>query len=273
MISKTFSASIVAYNADLFELMKTIDSLFRENLDIKLFLVDNSINDNLKKTCEDLRIHYIHNPSNPGFGGAHNIAIKKAIECGSDYHFIVNPDIYFEGNVISSMVAYMEEDITVGMMMPQILNLDGTVQNLPKLLPSPCSILMRKLKRPKLIYNTFINTYELRFVDKKMIYNTPILSGCFTLLNLKAIQEIGMYDDNYFMYFEDWDLSRRMHAKYKTIYYPEVSVYHGYESGANKNSRLFKVFINSAITYFNKWGWFFDSERRSINKKALAQFK
>ena len=70
--------------------------------------------------------------------------------------------------------------------------------------------------------------------------------------NLKAIQEIGMYDDNYFMYFEDWDLSRRMHKKYKTIYYPLVSVYHGYESGANKSFKLFKIFIHSAITYFNK---------------------
>jgi GT2 family glycosyltransferase len=82
-----------------------------------------------------------------------------------------------------------------------------------------------------------------------------------------------MYDDNYFMYFEDWDLSRRMHKKYKTIYYPLVSVYHGYESGANKSFKLFKIFIQSAITYFNKWGWFFDKDRKQMNKKALSQFK
>ena len=85
-------------------------------------------------------------------------------------------------------------------------------------------------------------------------------------------KEVGVYDDRFFMYFEDWDLSRRMHQKYKTIYYPKVSVVHGYESGANKDKRLFKIFVKSAIYYFNKWGWFFDSERNKINKKTLQQF-
>jgi hypothetical protein len=217
-------------------------------------------------------VQYIHNPSNPGFGAAHNIAILKALEMGSKYHFIVNPDIYFKGDVISPMVSYMELDPEIGMMMPQILNLDGSLQNLPKLFPSPFSILLRKIKKPIGFYNKFIEKYELRFVDEDKIYNAPILSGCFTLLNLKAIQEIGMYDDKFFMYFEDWDLSRRMHRKYKTIYFPKVSIYHGYESGANKSSKLFKIFVNSAIIYFNKWGWFFDKERKILNKKALSQF-
>ena len=89
---------------------------------------------------------------------------------------------------------------------------------------------------------------------------------------MEAIQEVGMYDDKFFMYFEDWDLSRRMHKKYKTIYFPQVSVYHGYKSGANKSGKLFKIFIKSAITYFNKWGWFFDSERNKVNNAALSQF-
>jgi GT2 family glycosyltransferase len=75
------------------------------------------------------------------------------------------------------------------------------------------------------------------------------------------------------MYFEDWDLSRRMHKKYNTIYFPKVSIYHGYESGANKSISLFITFIKSAIRYFNKWGWFVDRERVAINKAALSQFK
>jgi len=74
------------------------------------------------------------------------------------------------------------------------------------------------------------------------------------------------------MYFEDWDISRRVHQKFKTVYFPKVSVYHGYESGANKNKRLFKIFIKSAKSYFNKWGWAFDSDRRKINKTTLSQF-
>ena len=264
--------SIVLYKTSINDLKKVIGSI-ASDYNIKFFLVDNSLTDDIKLHIEDNRVEYIHNPSNPGFGAAHNIAIKRAIECGSKYHFIVNPDVYFDKDVLSPMISYMKSDPTIGMMMPKILNVDGTVQNLPKLLPSPYSILMRKIKRPSNIYKKFIEAYELRFVKQDIIYNAPILSGCFTLLNIEAINAVGMYDDNYFMYFEDWDLSRRVHEKYKTIYFPNVHVYHGYESGANKSKKLFKIFVNSAITYFNKWGWFFDSDRNKNNSKALAQFK
>lgn len=267
------TASIVLYQEDIVLLQKAIDSFSHTDLEFFLYLIDNSPTADLKKIAADRRIKYIHNPSNPGFGASHNVAIEKAIGIGSKYHFIVNPDIYFDGDVITPMLVYMANDKTIGMMMPQILNLDGTVQNLPKLLPSPLSILWRKIKKPATAYQKFINKYELRQVSKDAIYNAPVLSGCFTLLNIEAIKDIGMYDDAFFMYFEDWDLSRRMHQDYKTIYFPLVSVYHGYDSGANKSWKLFKIFINSAITYFNKWGWFFDSDRKIINKKALAQFK
>lgn len=268
------TASIVLYNNSESESKKTILSVFNTIKKIKLYLIDNSQKDDLKVLAEnDSRIVYIHNPSNPGFGSAHNFAIQKALGLGAKYHFVINPDIYFEDDIISTMLSYMENDSKIGMMMPQILNLDGSVQNLPKLLPSPLSILLRKIKKPAKRYQNFINRYELRDVPEKAIYNAPVLSGCFTLLNLDVIKVVGAYDDKYFMYFEDWDLSRRIHKHYKTIYFPLVSVYHGYESGANKSSKLFKIFINSAITYFNKWGWFFDSERKKINNQALSQFK
>lgn len=266
------SISIVLFNNEINIIRKTISSILVSDLEFRLYLIDNSPSDFLQILSIDPRIEYINIPTNPGFGAAHNIAIKKAIEMGSKYHFIVNPDVYFESNVITTMIAAMKNDISIGMMMPQILNFDGSIQQLPKLLPSPLSILWRKIKWPKMQYSKFIAQYELRSVPHNIIYNAPILSGCFTLLNLKAIQEVGMYDDKFFMYFEDWDLSRRMHKKYKTIYFPQVSVYHGYESGANKSGKLFKIFIKSAITYFDKWGWFFDSERNKVNKAALAQF-
>jgi GT2 family glycosyltransferase len=268
------TASIVLYQTNPIELNKTILSILNSAQSVELYLIDNSPSDDLKNFTKNFaNIKYFHNPANPGFGAAHNIAIQKAIDSGSQYHFIVNPDIYFEGDIISPMVEYVLNDSSIGMMMPQILNLDGTIQNLPKLLPNPLSIIWRKIKKPASWYKKFIDMYELRNVAKDMIYDAPILSGCFTLLNLDAIKKIGFYDDAYFMYFEDWDLSRRMHKNYKTIYFPKVSVYHGYDSGANKSIRLFKVFINSAFTYFNKWGWFFDDKRTKINERTLSQFK
>jgi len=272
MTNHKLTASIVLYKTNIAELEILISSLLLHIRAIKIYLVDNSPSDALKKLATNDKIVYIHNPSNPGFGAAHNIAITKAIQDSSKYHFIVNPDIYFEEDVMLPMVNYMENNADVGMLMPQILNTDGTVQHLPKLLPKPTDILWRKFKKPKNAYTRFIANYELRFVPKDLIYNVPVLSGCFTLLNLAAVKEIGMYDDRYFMYFEDWDLSRRMHQKYKTVYFPHVSVYHGYESGANKSSKLFQIFIKSGINYFNKWGWFFDEEREKFNREALAQF-
>ncbi len=272
---KKITISVVLYKnkaSDLNTLLSCIYNCIYFKFYVKLYIIDNSPTDKLKILCLDDRIEYIHNPSNPGFGAAHNIALKKAIEISSKYHFIVNPDILFERNVIETMVNAMDKDPGIGMMMPQVLNLDGSIQNLPKLLPTPFSIVLRKFKKPKAIYNQFINRYELRSIPNDKIFNAPILSGCFTLLNLDAVQMVGIYDDKFFMYFEDWDLSRRMHQNYKTLYFPKVSVYHGYDSGANKNFKLFKIFIKSAIHFFNKWGWFFDSERSKINKAVLDQF-
>lgn len=267
------SASIVTYNTSKEDLEKLFHSLELFLGEFTLYIVDNSSTERIKNLIStSLKFAYYHNPSNPGFGASHNLAIEKALESGSLYHFIVNPDIYFTEDIITPMVDYMKNNQNVGMIMPQILNEDGTVQNLPKLLPSPFSVLMRKFKKPKELYNKFIEKYELRFVDKNLIYDAPILSGCFTLLNLEAIKEVGLYDDNFFMYFEDWDLSRRMHQKYRTVYFPKISVVHGYESGANKNRKLFKIFVKSAICYFNKWGWFFDGKRIKINRKTLEQF-
>lgn len=267
------TVSIVLYKNNFEEISKII-FCFQKTEVKKIIIVDNSPSDDLRNIINiDSRIDYTHMPSNPGFGSAHNIAIKKSMEHGATYHFVCNPDIYFNGDVIGKMVDYMRKNKDVGMLMPQILNHDGSIQYLPKLLPSLFSIFIRKFKKPQFYYKKIINQYELRFVNEDVIYKAPVLSGCFTLLNLKAIREIGMYDDSYFMYFEDWDLSRRMYEKYKTIYFPKVSVYHGYESGANKSIILFKIYVNSAIAYFNKWGWFFDSKRKMINEEILSQFE
>lgn len=265
--------SLVTYNTKREEVVKVIDSISHTKMIWKLIIVDNSPDDRIKSYLKNIpNVEYFFNNSNLGFGAAHNIAIQKSISENVKYHFVVNPDVYFNEDPIEAMVNFMIKDSQVGMMMPQILNNDGSVQSLPKLLPTPFSILMRKMKFPKGYYQKFISKYELRFVDRKKVYNAPILSGCFTLLNIEAIKKVGLYDDGFFMYFEDWDLSRRMHEKYKTIYFPSVSVYHGYESGANKSSRLFKIFLKSAFTYFNKWGWFFDKTRAEVNEKTSSQF-
>lgn len=261
--------SIVLYNNKIEELDKTINSFLSTRNDRILYLIDNSPTDILRSYFTDSRIIYSHTGNNLGFGAAHNIAIQESLKLKGRFHFIINPDILFDPEIIDTMINYIRFDNTIGMMMPKILNFDGTIQHLPKLLPTPLSILYRKLLFPSKFKNRFLEKYELRSLNQTTPVNLPILSGCFTLINLEILPLVGLYDDKYFMYFEDWDLSRRMHKVSKTIYFPLVYVYHGYESGANKNIKLFFTFINSAVYYFTKWGWFFDTDRKFINKKVL----
>lgn len=273
-MQKLISLSIVTYKTSPEELNRVYRSIDLIDANWKLFIVDNSETNELGQLfVNDSRVKYIFNNSNLGFGRAHNIAIEKAILEGIKYHFIVNPDIYFLKDIACPMIRMIEKDDSIGMIMPKVLNDDGSIQFLPKLLPTPASLILRKLKKPRFYYDKFIRRYELRNVNENLTYNTPILSGCFTLLNLQAIKAIGSFDDSYFMYFEDWDLSRRMHKHYKTLYFPDVEVFHGYESGANKSPKLFKIFLTSAIYYFNKWGWFFDPERKVMNENTTMQFK
>lgn len=270
------SASIVLYKSNYTQIKRVVNHIFLHVSNIELYLIDNSPTNKLEKLKNENfqhLIHYFHNPANPGFGAGHNIAIKKALEFNSKYHFVINPDIILNEDAINPMVDYMESNPDVGMMMPKVLNIDLSKQNLPKLLPSPIDIVLRKLKRPDFVYKSFINKYELRFVDDKITYQAPILSGCFTLFRCDVLKEKGIYDDTFFMYFEDWDISRRINQSYKTVVFQKVSVVHEYESGANRSKILFKIFIKSAVHYFNKWGWFFDKERKKINDKTLKQFK
>ncbi len=138
------TASIVLFKNEREVLIKAISSFLSDEMPVKLYLIDNSPTDDLKDIQVSDAIEYIHNSSNIGFGAGHNIAINKAISNKSSYHFIVNPDTYFEGGAIKSMVEYMAMNPAIGMLMPEILYPDGSVQYLPKLLPSPLNILLRK---------------------------------------------------------------------------------------------------------------------------------
>jgi GT2 family glycosyltransferase len=103
--------------------------------------------------------------------------------------------------------------------------------------------------------------------------NVPYLSGCFMFLRVKALKEIGLFDERFFMYPEDIDLTRRIHSKYQTVFYPEVSVIHNHAQDSYKNYRMLWIHISNMVKYFNKWGWIFDSERRKVNNEYVRQYK
>lgn len=266
------TASIVTYQHSICEIRKVVDCVLNSTVKI-LYVVDNSSNDSLRELIGvSDKIRYIYS-LNLGYGAGHNIAIRKAIEEGAEYHVVINPDIYFETGVIEVLFQYADTHPDVGLMMPKILYPDGEIQYLCKLLPTPLDLLIRRFI-PNKKWQTRSNwRYELRFADYNTIMEVPSLSGCFMFLRMEILQRTGGFDERYFMYAEDLDLCRRIGQVAKTVYYPVVEVFHAYGKGSYKNKKLLKYHIRSIITYFNKWGWFFDSGRKQINKHFLDKYK
>lgn len=266
------TSCIVLYNNDLSMLQETIKSFLNTDLNVKLFLIDNSPTDELKSLVTDPRIEYYHNPSNPGFGAAHNIAIQKANVIGAKYHLVLNPDIYFDKGTIEKIVQYMDTNSKIGNLMPKVFYPDGSTQYLCKLLPTPYDWIGRRFNPFKKMVDRRNEIFELRFTNYNKIMEVPYLSGCFMFLRLEAIKKIGFFDENIFMYGEETDLCRRLIiGGYKTIFYPDASITHIFEKGSHKSWRLTWIGIKSAIYYFNKWGWVLDKQRNHINNKTLRK--
>lgn len=266
------TASIVAYHTPIAEISHLLECVIHSNIDI-VYLIDNSSNDSLRElSCVSSKIVYIYS-NNLGFGHGHNIAIRKAFEKKSDYHIVINPDIYWEGNVIETLTTYMDTHPDCGLVMPKVLYPNGDLQYLCKLLPTPMNLFGRRFLPFKGIQAKMDEKFELHFsgYDKEM--EVPSLSGCFMFMRVDVLREVGGFDERFFMYAEDLDLCRRIGEVSKTMYYPGASIYHAYGKGSYKNKKLLKYHICSVIKYFNKWGWFFDKKRRRINKECLLQLK
>lgn len=271
------SASIVLYQTNLTPLKKVIDSYFAcKSEALQLFLIDNSPTDVLKSVVTmypDKEIHYIFNNENMGYGKAHNIAIKKSMEQGLPYHIVLNPDIVIQEGALEKLTFYMNEHPEVGNIMPKIIYPNGQLQYLCKLLPSPIDLIFRRFIPFKKWRDKINQKYELHSFRYNKKINIPNLSGCFMFLRTKALEKVGLFDENIFMYLEDIDLNRRIHRDYKTIFFPEAVVVHEYQKASYKNIKLLKAHIKSAIYYFNKYGWFLDKERRIINAQTLQEIE
>ncbi|MEP6513887.1 MAG: glycosyltransferase [Parafilimonas sp.] len=262
------TCSIVLYKTNEDDLRQTLNSVLQTNLGIKLYLIDNSPFDELKKLCCDNSIEYIFNNNNLGFGKAHNISLQKIIN-NSKYHLILNPDIKFSKGVLEDIYHFMEAHQEVGQLMPKVYYEDGNIQTLCHLLPRPIDLIARRFFENNEWAKKLNDKYELKNFNYNECINIPNLSGCFMFLRAQALKKMGVFDERFFMYMEDVDLTRRIHRFYKTLFYPFAAITHGYEKESYSNSRLLKHHIISAVKYFNKWGWLFDKERDRINDNIL----
>jgi GT2 family glycosyltransferase len=267
--NKKITISIVLYKTPLDQLERCICSLQKIKQSSIVCIIDNSpINNYAELLNKYLNIIYIHNPSNPGFGAAHNKAIRILKQTNAEFHLVINADVHFDSDVISPMICYMVLNNEVGLMMPKIFNSDGTIQRLCKLVPSPQDLLLRRsfFRKLKILSNC---NFELHASGYDKIMFVPYLSGCFMLTRHKVLAEVGFFDERFFMYPEDMDLTRRIAERYETIFFPEVSVFHEHGAASHKSLKMFLIHAYNLIKYFNKWGWFYDPGRQILNSKTL----
>lgn len=256
------NVSIVLYNHPLHQTEKLIHAIQKSEVVNQLYIIDNSP----RAQCEyeEAGLNYFFTGRNLGYGAAHNIALRKTLKNDVPYHLIVNPDIELETEILSELCNYMDENQDVGHIMPKVFYPNGEIQYLCKLLPAPMDLLFRRFL-PKSISKKRMDKFEMRDSGYDKIMDVPYLSGCCMFLRTEALKKVGLFDERFFLYPEDIDLTRRIHAHYRTIFYPHVSVIHHHERSSYKSFKMMMIHAWNMIKYFNKWGWIWDKERKRIN--------
>ena len=270
----SLSIAVVCYHSTSEELYQLFESVLssveclREKFDcetIPFYLIDNSETDELnldmfsslgdEATRLNLEPRLLKGHGNIGYGRAHNLPLSK-IE--SEYHLILNPDIVLDTNCIASGVTFLKETPDAVLATPQASDHNGDKQYLCKRYPSVLTFLLRGFF-PKFIKNLFstrLSNYEMQDLDEQQANkDIPIASGCFMLCRTESLKNIEGFDENYFLYFEDFALSMRIGRQGKIAYVPCMKIIHSGGHAAKKGLGHIKMFVRSGIRFFNTHGW------------------
>ena len=265
------TASIVTYNTDFTELARCLHALKHDGAE-HVYVIDNSPADLISGSLaeefgdftEDIPRH-----DNPGYGSGHNIALRRALDEGTRYHLVLNSDVYFDPGVLPAIAAHMDSHPEVGMLQPQMVFPDGKPQFASRLLPTPFDLFARFFF-PKALRRR-VSRYLVDDSPAGKALIIPYLQGSFMFLRVDTLRQTGIFDERYFLYLEDIDLSRRIHAGHITLYWPDATICHIHRAASHRSLRMFAIHTINMCRYFNKWGWFFDRERRNFNRCFLKR--
>jgi GT2 family glycosyltransferase len=262
-MSSVVNVSIVVYFPNLSVLGDAIASAKESKLTNNVIIVDNGLEDRIKSFSQEMGCEYIRPTKNLGFGSAHNLALRK-YGAGSKYFLILNPDVKIHHGCIESLVALMDSRPDVVLSAPKVLNPDGTLQRVHKRLPSFMILFGRRFLPGGLrkLWAQELDLYELQDCDLDKPYYLPSISGCFMFFRSKSLLELGGFDERFFMYIEDVDLSRRASMKGSVVYWPQAVITHLWARGSHRNWRLTLMHITSVLKYFLKWGFSSKSDVR-----------
>ena len=245
------SGSIVVYNKAE-DAIKTVQSVVDNTGDnFSLYVIDNNsrekINEQLKKK---FAVNYIDLGENVGFGRVHNRVLDKI---DSKYHFVINPDILINGDTIDNLCDFMDSHPDCVIACPKVENPDSTVQYIAKKRPRLLSLIARRIRLPFL--KKYEDDYLMRAANQDESFEIDFCTGCFFVIRTDVFKEIGGFDSDYFLYFEDADITMRAKQKGKAYYAPCASVTHFWHRETATSKRRFFTQLKSMFIYFSKWGF------------------
>ncbi len=251
------SVIIVNYNVKYF-LEVCLHSVLRatKGIDAEVVVVDNHSDDG---SCDMVREKFpavilVENQDNKGFSKANNQGVEFA---KGEYILFLNPDTVMPEDFFGKTLAYMDAHPEAGALGPRLI--DGKGQFAPdskKSFPSLSVAIFKTTGINKLFPNSpYFNKYYSVHIGQRQTAAVDVLSGCCMLVRRKAMDAAGgPFDEDYFMYCEDVDLSYRLEkAGYKNIYFPEVDLIH-YKGESTRKMTLsyVRIFNEALITFVRK---------------------
>jgi len=264
--------SLVLFNNDKQEVVDAIRQASSTQVRTHVVIIDNSMPPMELSFASDMGATVVATNKNVGYGRGHNIALN-ASKGKCRYNVVMNTDLKTKGDVIAGMVAFMDLHTEAGLGMPRVCYPDGSLQRLCRLLPDPTDIIARRILHRTKWGKEKNCQYEFHKWNYDTVAEFPFLSGCFMTLRRKTLDQVGHFDERYFLYAEDLDLSRRINAVSRTLYNPHETVIHEYRSKARPSLKRTQYALVSLSQYFSKWGWIQDKDRDRINHNTINQFR
>lgn len=226
----------------------------RNEADFEVIVVDNNSADRSAEMVEDefpwVRLERM--PSNVGFAAGHNHALK--IRQAPDA-LPLNSDTIVHPGAIAKLLEYSREHPEYGIIGPKLLNSDGSLQFSCRRFPNPVAALFRNTPIGKLFpKNRFTREYLMQDADHSSAREVDWVSGAAFLVTKRVIEEVGTFDEEYFMYCEDMDWCWRVweHGQ-KVAYYPESVITHAIGRSTDKvPNRMIGRFHRSMLRFYTK---------------------
>lgn len=248
------TVGIVNYN-DYHRTCEAVRSIMEwtTGIKIKIYVIDNASRDGSADRIADEfpSISVVFCDRNLGYGAANNLVINRI---DSEYHAVVNPDIVLRSNALKELYDFMEQHTEVGICIPCVHYMNGNIQYLPKRDPKLSYLIANRLPGKGGKMEQRRREYKMMDVEHgDEPYEIEFVSGCFMFVRTNLLKEAGGFDERYFMYFEDADLSRTIRKRARAMCVPTVHVYHDYRRISAKKFRFLAIHIASMFKYFIKW--------------------